>query len=345
MITKRNVVRFKRLFIILIIIGLNSCSSKPKIEAIKMAIGSVESTVTTINSGTVKAQNQAELAFGTVGRIAKIYVAPGSKVNEGALIAELENDDLKAVYNETKKELSRAEELFKNGLVSISNLDSAKRAMEVSRLNYEKTVVKAPFSGMITSMELQVGEFYQSTPAINKKPFVQIIDLKKRIIKGEIDEVDLQKVAIGYLARVKIPALKNQTFNAIVTKVVPFVSTAKDQDRTSQIELELKEAKDEKNQNILIPVGASADVEIISETKENVSILPTNVLTGTGKTRFLYKIVKGKLEKKEVKIGLGNYERVEIKEGLTPDELVARPVSGVELENGMKVEANVVKWP
>lgn len=307
-----------------------------------MATGPVESTVTTINSGTVEAQSQAALAFGTVGRIAKIYVTLGSKVNAGSLIAELENADLKAIYKETEKELVRAEELFKNGLVSISNLDSAKRAREVSRLNYEKTVMKAPFAGLITAMDLKPGEFYQSSTNASNKPAVQIIDLKKRIIKGEIDEVDLQKVAIGYLARVKIPAMKNQIFKAKVTNVVPFVSTAKDQDRTSQIELEIIEAN---NDGVLIPVGASADVEIISEAKDNVNILPAGVFMGTGKTRNLFKIVKGKLVKQEVKLGLGNYERVEVLSGLTENEIVARPLEGVEMVDGMKVEAIEKKWP
>lgn len=335
-------VTFTIAFTLLFIAG---CGDKPKVEAIKLATGSVESTVTTINSGTVEAKSQAELAFGSVGRISKIYVSLGSIVKSGAILAELENADLKAVYNETEKELDRAEELYKNGLVSIANLDSAKRAREVARLNYEKTVMKAPFDGMITAMDLKVGEFYQSATSLDKKPAVQIIDLKKRIIKGEIDEVDLQRVAIGYPARVKIPAMKNQIFKAKVTKVVPFVSTAKDQDRTSQIELEVVEDKDASGHDILIPVGASADVEIVSEIKNNVKILPSNVLIGTGKTRTLYKIVDGKLKKSEVKLGLGNYERSEIIEGLAPNELVARPLSGVELADGMKVEAQEKAWP
>ena len=126
---------YRFIFLLLITLSFSACGKKPKVEAIKMATGPVESTVTTINSGTVEAQSQAALAFGTVGRIAKIYVTLGSKVNAGSLIAELENADLKAIYKETEKELVRAEELFKNGLVSISNLDSAKRAREVSRLN------------------------------------------------------------------------------------------------------------------------------------------------------------------------------------------------------------------
>lgn len=335
---------YRFIFLLLITLSFSACGKKPKVEAIKMASGSVESTVTTINSGTVEAQFQAALAFGTVGRIAKIYVTLGSKVNAGSLIAELENADLKAIYKETEKELVRAEELFKNGLVSISNLDSAKRAREVSRLNYEKTVMKAPFAGLITAMDLKPGEFYQSSTNASNKPAVQIIDLKKRIIKGEIDEVDLQKVAIGYLARIKIPAMKNQIFKAKVTNVVPFVSTAKDQDRTSQIELEIIEANSNNN-GVLIPVGASADVEIISEAKDNVKILPAGVFMGTGKTRNLFKIVKGKLVKQEVQLGLGNYERVEVLSGLTENDVVARPLEGVEMVDGMKVEAIEKKWP
>lgn len=338
--------KLKSFLLITSLFLLASCGDKPKVDAIKLATGSVESTVTTINSGTVEAQSQAELAFGTVGRIARIYVNLGSKVRQGAIIAELENADLRAVYHEADKELGRAEELYKNGLVSIANLDSAKRAREVARLNYEKTMMKAPFDGMITAMDLKIGEYYQSATTLDQKPKVQIIDLKKRIIKGEIDEVDLQKVAIGYTARVKIPAMKNRTFLARVTNVVPFVSTAKDQDRTSQIELEIEKEKDGAAEaDMLIPVGASADVEIVSETKNNVKILPTNVLIGTGKTRTLYKIIDGKLKKSEVKLGLGNYERAEILEGVAPGDLIARPLPGVELADEMKVEATEKAWP
>lgn len=319
---------------------LCSCGSKVNVEVIKLGQGTVETTVTTTNSGTVEALQQAELAFGTAGRIAKIYVTSGAIVKTGNIIAELENSDLKAVFNEAQKDYGRSEELFKSGLVSIANLESARRSREVARINLDKTVMKAPFEGMITTLNLKTGEFYQSSIGVTteKKVAAQIIDLKKRIIKGEIDEVDLQKVAVGQLARVKVPALRNQIIDARLTKVVPFVSTVKDQDRTSQIELEIITDK------ILVPVGASADVEIVMEKKENTNILPTNVLTGIGKNKSVYIIVDGKLQKRSVKIGVGNYERVEILEGLTKDDLIAKPQEGVELIEGMKVKTTETKW-
>ena len=85
-------------------------------------------------------------------------------------------------------------------------------------------------------------------------------------------------------------------------------------------------------------------MEIISESKSNVKIITANVFSGTGKNRFLYKIVKGKLAKAEIKLGLGNYDRVEVLDGISDNDLVARPLDGVELVDGMKVEAIEKKW-
>ena len=327
--------------IITFLITIVSCGSKVEVTAIKTATGLVESTVTTTNSGTVEAKDQAELAFGTQGRISKIYVSLGAKVRAGAFIAELENADLKSVYNEALKDSERSAELFKNGLVSVANLDAANRGRAVARINLDKTIIKAPFDGMITAMNLKVGEFYSGASAAStgKKIDVQIIDLKTRVIKGEIDEVDLQKVKIGQNARVKIPAMKNQIIKAKLTKVVPFVSTVKDQDRTSQIELEIIENQE------LIPVGASADVEIIVEEKTNAKILPASVLTGVGKKRAVFVVTDSKLIKKSVSVGTGNYDRVEILEGLKPTDLVVRPLEGIELTEGMKVKVKEVVWP
>lgn len=330
------------ILIALLFFSVLSCAKKVELKVIKLGTGVVESTVTTTNSGTVEARQQAELAFGTPGRIAKIHVSLGDRVRQGAIIAELENSDLKAILDETQKEYFRAEEFFKSGLVSRSNLDSAKRAREVAKANLNKTMIVAPFAGMITALNIKVGEFYQSSAGISspeKKIDVQIIDLKSRIIKGEVDEIDLQKISIGQEARVKIPALRNQMVRAKLVKVVPFVSTVKDQDRTSQIELEVLD------EDSLIPVGASADVEIIVDKKEHASILPALALTGVGKERSVYVVEDSKLVKKPVKIGTGNYERVEILEGLGKNDLIAQPLEGIELTEGMKVKASEVKWP
>lgn len=332
-----------KLIIILLILFFTSCSKKVKVETISIIQSYVESTVSTINSGTVEAKKQSTLSFGTIGRISKVHSSIGNIVAEGTVIAELENADLRAIFDEARKEYGRAIELFNNGLVSISHLDAAKKASEVARVNLEKTMIKAPFKGMITALDLKIGEFYQNQATVSSKPIVQIIDLERRIVKGEIDEVDLSKIKNNQTARVKLPALKNRVFNAIVKKVVPFVSTAKDQDRTSEIELELITNSIE--ESIQIPVGASADVEIIVDKKENTLVAPSNFVHGVGNKKYVYAILNNRLTKKDVTIGVGNYDRSEILTGLKVNDLIARPPEGADDISKLKVEAEVKKWP
>ena len=73
--------------------------------------------------------------------------------------------------------------------------------------------------------------------------------------------------------------------------------------------------------------------------------MPTNHLLGTGKNRYVYLLDNGKLKKRDIKLGLGNYDHVEILEGLTEKDTVAAPTEGIELTEGLKVKTELKTWP
>ena len=83
---------------------LLACNTGPKkpLKAVHPARTRVESTITTISSGTVEAEQQAVLGFTTPGRVAQILVHVGDRVDRGQLLARLENTDLLAVYQTLK---------------------------------------------------------------------------------------------------------------------------------------------------------------------------------------------------------------------------------------------------
>lgn len=325
--------KLKNIFLqIAICSTLLACTNKIPVNHYVVKKTNVEKTVSTINSGTIEALKEADLSFGTIGRIYKTQGSLGKKVATNEVLAELENDDLKAVYQESSKELERANEFFKNGLISRSALESAQKAKEIARINLEKTIIRAPFTGLISAFELKVGEFYQ-TSRTDLKPSVKLIDMDKRLVKGEIDEVDLYLVKPGQLARIKIPAMERRIFSAKVLKVVPFVSTAKDQDRTSQIILEITDDKE------LLPVGASADVEIIVDKKIDTLAIPTTAIQGSKKERFVYLINEdNKTLKKDVAVGLANYEKSEITSGLQIGDQVLMPGEKYDMSENLKVK-------
>ena len=75
-------------------------------------------------------------------------------------------------------------------------------------------------------MNLELGEIPQSSLASTASAApIRLVDLKPRIIKGVVDEVDLSRVKLGQTARIRIPAVRKEPFDGTVTRVVPFIST------------------------------------------------------------------------------------------------------------------------
>jgi len=316
--------------------ALAACQPKARVNAVHPAKADVEATVTTISSGTVEAQDMAALNFGVTGRVSQVLVAAGDRVKAGQLLAQIENADLRAALRDTTRERERAEKLYADKLVSQAALDDSVKVMEGSRAGYDRSVIRAPFDGIVSEMSLRVGEL--AGPQGGRGP-IKMIDEKPRLVKGDIDEIDLSRVRLGQAARVRVPAARREPFPARVTRVVPFIDTTKEQDRTSQIELRLEGADNQ------APVGASAEIEIVVESKAAVLAVPTRAVLGSGVKRYVYVARSGRLAKQSVEIGIGNYDRTEIIGGVGAEDVVALPGDDVELKEDARVSAEVKPWP
>jgi HlyD family secretion protein len=194
---------------------------------------------------------------------------------------------------------------------------------------------------------LEVGEFV-GFGVSSPRPLLGLIDLAPRMIKGHLDEVDWVKVKNGMPARVKIHSVRPTPFLAQVSKVMPTVNTEKDQDRTVQVELNLTERSD-----FLLPVGSSADVEIIVQQKDRILSVPTQAIFQKMRRHYLHvlrgpsagKVPAGTIELRDVQLGIGNYERTEILQGITEGEVVVFPPENQDLPEGAKVKVEVHPWP
>lgn len=123
-------------------------------------------------SGVVKEGNSANLAFKAAGRIAKIAVKEGDFVEQGAVVAELENSDYKlqydaakAQYDQVNKEVGRVEELYKRNSVSGNDYDKAVAGRKLVQVQLDGTQsmldgtrIIAPFSGYVQRIPFSKGE-------------------------------------------------------------------------------------------------------------------------------------------------------------------------------------------
>lgn len=321
---------------------LSDCSRKVSLSAVKVAESRVESTVTTTTSGTVDAEQQAVLGFNAIGRVSRINVRAGEQVKKDQILAELDNRDVRTIFEQASEDHGRAQKLFTEGLISKSAVDDARKALEIAKSSFERSVIRSPFEGLITELNLQVGELSSggSVTGTQGKAPLRMVDLKPRLIKGEIDESDISRVRVGMIARVKVLAVGKDIFAATVSQVVPFVGSTREQDRTSQIDLRFKELP-----NVVIPVGASADIEIVTEVKDKALAIPTRSLSGPPSDRSVFLVVDGKLSKRSVKTGIGNYNATEVVSGLALGDVISLPSDAFELSDGMKAKVTITPWP
>ncbi len=314
---------------------LLGCGKKPSVQVVKATRSPIEASVSGVTSGTVRAEKVAELAFGTVGRVRELNVELGDKVKAGEVLAQVENQDLLSRLEVAKEELERSKRLSRDNAMSRSNLIQAQGTYDAAVTAYEKSLIRAPYDGIIAEVNLEVGQLSQITAVIPLAP-LRIIDVEPRYVRVEIDEVDLPKVRVGMPARIRILAVRREPFSAVVRKVVPFISSVREQDRTSEIELNVE------SEGVLLPAGASADVEVITETKENVVTLVTKAILGRGDDRYVFRMDGNVLRKTPIKIGIFGYTISEVTSGLREGDEVAMPSDKVELKDGLAVERSGV---
>lgn len=328
-------------FILVVLLScflLSACKKTPSVKIVCPSQSRVETTVANVNAGTVRAEKASNLAFGGVGRVSRLNISLGSMVKKDDILAEIENSDLAAMLSFAQSETKRLSSLLSSGGSAATQVDKAESQKEELRGMYEKTLIKAPFDGLIVELNLEVGQLSQIT-TINPEPLMKIVDISPRYIRTEIDEVDLSKIQLGQNAKVKILAVRREPFKASVRKIIPYISTIREQDRTSQIELNVD------SEGVLLPVGASADVEVIIAEKDKALSLPTRAVMGHSDARFVYCYSSGQVLKKDIQIGLYNYDRSEISEGLREIDQVILPAEGIELSDGIKVDVENQKCP
>ena len=251
-----------------------------------------------------------------------------------------------------QREAKRKTELLQRGLASeeatetaVSNAESQSAAcdaaltqveanqasVEVVEASLERTMLIAPFNGVIAEIEGELGEYVTPSPVgVATKPTVDLIDSSCIYISAPIDEIDAPEVVSGMTARITMDAFGNQEFPATVRRVAPYVLDLEKQARTVEIE-----AVFDNPDQTLLP-GYSADIEVIIDRAEDTLSIPTQALM---RDNFVY-VVDAEtmiLSKKKIEVGIGNWQHTEVTNGLSIDDQIVLSVDREGVKAGAKV--------
>lgn len=205
--------------------------------------------------------------------------------------------------------------------------------VETVQAALDKTILRAPFSGIIAEVNGEAGEFVTpSPPGIATLPAIDLINTETLFVSAPIDEIDAARIMPEMKARITLDAYPDQVFTGTVRRIAPYVLERAKQARTVEVETMFEGNTRPSN---LLP-GYSADVEIIVASQANVLRVPSEALM-EGDQLFIFNPAISRLERRSVEIGLKNWRFSEVVSGLQPGELVVTSVDRQGLKDGVLV--------
>ena len=215
-----------------------------------------------------------------------------------------------------------------------AQVKEAEARMRASRADTARTVVRAPFDGIVAEVNGEVGEFLTpSPPGIPTLPAIDLIDDSCLYVAAPIDEVDAARLRVGMPARITLDAYRDKHFAGNVRRIAPYVLAVEKQARTVEVEVEFD---DPGNARSLL-VGYSADVEIILAASGEVLRIPTSALLPGN--RVLVLGAQGVLEERKIGTGLANWEFTEVRSGLAPGDRVVTSLERAGIKPGVRAQA------
>ncbi|MER0204153.1 MAG: efflux RND transporter periplasmic adaptor subunit [Nitrosomonas sp.] len=252
-----------------------------------------------------------------------------------------------------RRESNRTQQLVEQGFVSSQRADDAnanarsrqasceaastdiKRAeaqIRVSQAGIDRTVIVAPFSGVIGKISGELGEFTTpSPPGIPTPPTIDLIDDSCLYVTAPMDEVDAPKIKVGQEARITLDAMPGKIFPGKIRRIAPYVTEIEKQARTVDIEVDFLQVPAD-----TLLVGYSADVEVVLERKDDVLRIPTQAIRQDKKVWLVD--TNDRLAEQTLETGLSNWSFTEIRTGLKAGDRVLISFDQDKIKNGVAVQ-------
>lgn len=314
--------------IVIAIIGLAwywSTRPNPADSIVTETVSRTDVSETVSVSGELVPTEYADLSFRAIGRVEEVYVKEGESVKTGDPLAVLDRSVQMSQLAAAEVALRIAEEAEKLALRNKNDLDpeerrakklaseAAREDVRTLRAEMEKSVIRAPFDGRITRVDLRSGE----TTSIGVAVF-RIARSAGLVVESRVPESDIVKLSVGMEASVTFDALdSSDLFRAKVVAIDESATIV--QDVVSYVVTFEVAAIDERLRD-----GMSADIDVVTAKREGVLAVPFRALTVRGEKTFAtLSRTDGTTEEVQVRTGLeGDDGTVEIVSGLKEGDAV-----------------------
>ena len=235
---------------------------------------------------------------------------------------------------------------------------SAKATVDEAEENLRKTSIIAPMTGTVSLLSVELGERVVGTSQMAGTELLRIADLSIMEVRVDVNENDIVRVSLGDEVGIDVDSYMNleKKFKGIVTEIASTANPKPSADAVTEFEVKIRILNesfvDLQKDGIMNPFkpGMTASVEIITQVKEDILIVPISSVTTRNKKDSLDKeIIKqiifiqdnDKVREVEIETGISDFENIEILSNLDEnDKIISGPYIAIskDLKDGSKIE-------
>lgn len=338
-----------------VVYNKNSSHSKNRAKTVRVSKGSIVEKALAV--GHIEPLEEIDVKSKISGVVKKLFVDDGHFVHKGDPLLEIQPEPTplelaeatrnvemaKIQMQNLEKEMNRANDLKKKGLLSTQEFEKMLRDFQEAKLRFTiareklalietgkvtinkkdiETIIRSPIDGYVLEKVVHVGDpvvpltSYQAGTSLMK-----IADMSRLIFRGTVDEIDVGKLKEGMAAEIQIGALPGVKINGELTKI-SLKATKRENATVFPVEINILAAN-----GSTLRAGYSANAHIIISKKEEVLLLPERVIYFKDDSVFVH--LPGENRKpqiREIQVGLSDAVNTEIVSGLKEnDEVLEKP--------------------
>lgn len=266
------------------------------------------------------------------GILQDLRVQEGEQVNKGQVLAKIDDGGLSSELAQLETQATLAKTTFERQkrlweqnigsemqyLEAKTNYESMQNSVKRLKSQLDKTIVRAPFSGIIDEVLTEEGEVVNP----GQSQLVRLVSLKNMYVEADVPEGYLNKINKGTEVLVEISSLGRE-FEGEVKRVG---NTINPNNRSFSIQVAVP------NENGTLKPNQIATLKLNDYTAENAVIIPENALLKNAQGESVVFILQ---EKEEGEDNIGIAKRKIVKTGYTYN-------NKIEITNGLETGETLI---
>lgn len=214
-----------------LLLVMTSCNKEISTEREPVSVKTIQMTdagvASMLFSGTVEEESGVILSFQIPGTVDRLPVNVGQRISAGQLVASVNPTAVQNAYDAARATLMQAQDAYdrmkqlhdRGSIPEIqwvevqSKLSQASASEQIAKKNLQDCRLTAPFSGIIISKDMEVGQ-----SAMPGQPVVKLARIGKVKVNVAVPESEIGSIRSGDMAEIEVPAL-NGNFSGVVTEI------------------------------------------------------------------------------------------------------------------------------